>query len=184
MSKFKTSAVALLVIFGLSGASVASATKPHPVRVLQTLTTGDYEPDVPPSEVSAELRPLRELILERALEQLHIAQDCTDLVQNTLATLGITQRRDQGGFDYGTDNVASAFGYQIPASEAQPGDIATIGPRDGGHVWVIVDPATNLGVHGGWKEAGWDSTSAPEGVTLLRHATVPLEQHVIYRLYE
>ena len=183
MSKTGVAALTVLITLGLSGATPAYASKPPP-RIMQFLVAAPYEPPVPGSEVSAELRPLRELILERALEQLHIAQDCTDLVQNTLATLGITQRRDQGGFDYGTDNVASAFGYQIPASEAQPGDIATIGPRDGGHVWVIGDPATNLGSHGGWKEAGWDSTYAPEGVTLLRHATVPLEQHVIYRLYE
>src|SRR5690554_6623121 len=115
MPKIKTTALTVLIIFSLSGATPAHATQAPP-RIMQTLVTSPHDPHVPGSDVSAELKPLRELVVERALSQLNIAQDCTDLVQNVLAELGLTQRRDQGGFDYGTDNVASAFGYQIPAS--------------------------------------------------------------------
>ncbi len=110
-------------------------------------------------------------LLNAALAQVGIAQDCTDLVQNSLAALGLTVRRDQGGFDFGVQQL-SQFGYPIPASEALPGDIAIIGPDNGGHVWIIANPATGEGVHGGWN-----------GTTHFGSNGVALSAHVVYRLF-
>lgn len=110
-------------------------------------------------------------LLNAALAQVGIAQDCTDLVQNSLAALGLTVRRDQGGFDFGVQQLGQ-FGYPIPASEALPGDIAIIGPDNGGHVWVIANPATGEGVHGGWN-----------GTTHFGSNGVALSAHVVYRLF-
>ncbi len=110
-------------------------------------------------------------LVDAALSQLGINQDCTDLVQNSLAALGYTTRRDQGGFDFGVDDVAYTFGVQVPVSEAQPGDIATFGPGNGGHVWIILDPATNTGIHGGWN-----------GTTAIGVSQTPLAAHTVYRV--
>lgn len=116
----------------------------------QVITTALAEPEVVSEQPLAEETPSAgALLLAAALDQEGVPQDCTDLVQNALAAIGYTTRRDQGGFDYGVTDVASSFGVQIPISEAQPGDIATTGPNNGGHVWIILDPATNTGVHGG-----------------------------------
>lgn len=110
-------------------------------------------------------------LLQAALSQVGINQDCTDLVQNSLAAIGLTLRRDQGGKDFGTDDVAYTFGTRINPADARPGDIATIGPANGGHVWIILDPASNTGVHGNWL-----------GTTAVGNAGVPISQHAVYRL--
>lgn len=119
-----------------------------------------------------------ELIIEAAMSQLGVHQDCTDLVQNSLAMLGIVERRDAGGFDFGTGS-AIRVGYEIPASEARPGDIASIGPMDGGHVWIVLDPATNLGIHGGYEK----SIVGGDGRTVIGTDPIHLLEHTVVRLY-
>lgn len=115
--------------------------------------------------------PMRIQLLNAALSQLGAFQDCTDLVQNSLAALGYTARRDQGGFDYGVQQLAQ-FGTPVHSSEALPGDIAITGPDNGGHVWIILDPATGEGVHGGWNG----------GDTVIGNGGVPISSHLIIRL--
>jgi hypothetical protein len=107
-----------------------------------------------------------ELLAAAALAQIGIIQDCTDLVQNSLAALGLTVRRDSGGFDYGTHGFIE-FGYQVDASQAQAGDIAIIE----GHVWIVLDNSGN-GVHGGW--GGNQTVQGNNGV--------PLSSHIIIRV--
>lgn len=165
--------VALFVMVLLGAPSAGSATPRQPNQVIVTSEHGDPNvPDVVAPVTEAE--PLSGKLLAAALSQVGVAQDCTDLVQNSLAAIGLTTRRDAGGFDYGVQNVASTFGYEIHWSEARPGDIATVGPNNGGHVWIVLDPSANTGVHGGW--GGMNTRVANSGV--------PLAQHVVYRLYE
>lgn len=173
--RFIRLATVTLVVFGLLGGSSSFAVPPIPQKPNQTLTTTTYNEAsfIPVGASQAVEAPLsREDLLQAALNQVGVSQDCTDLVQNALAALGYTERRDQGGFDYGVQSVAYTFAVQIPAHEALPGDIATIGPNNGGHVWIILDPATNTGVHGGWQGAN----------TVVGDSGVPIAAHTVYRL--
>lgn len=138
----------------------------------QSLTTAPSEPPVihEPAPTAVEVVQVGEMLLQAALAQVGVAQDCTDLVQNSLAALGLTTRRDAGGFDYGVQQLAQ-FGYQVPSDQAQPGDIAITGPDNGGHVWIVLDPATNTGVHGGWG-----------GMTVVGDGGLALQAHAVYRV--
>ena len=170
MSVIKSLLIAGTIL--LSAPSSVAAVEVVERKPNQTLTTALAEPEVD-SELPLveEVPSVGALLLDAALAQEGIPQDCTDLVQNALAAIRYTTRRDQGGFDFGVDDVAYTFGVQIPVSEAQPGDIATVGPGNGGHVWIILDPATNTGVHGGW-----------EGMTVVGTGNMPLEAHTTYRV--
>lgn len=171
MRTLKILALCPIILFALpSGVSATQANVP----AMQTLKTAEVNAiTLPPHETTVEHveTPPGEQLLEAALAQVGTAQDCTDLVQNSLAALGYTTRRDQGGFDFGVQDVAYTFAVQVPASEARPGDIATIGPNNGGHVWIILDPSTGEGVHGGF-----------EGTTAIANNGVPISAHTIYRL--
>lgn len=170
MSVIKSLLIAGTVL--LSAPSSVAAVEVVERKPNQILTTALAEPEVVSEQPLTEEAPSAgALLLAAALAQEGTPQDCTDLVQNALAAIGYTTRRDQGGFDYGVTDVATSFGAQIPVSEAQPGDIATTGPNNGGHVWIILDPATNTGVHGGWS-----------GMTVIGNGGVPLEAHAVYRV--
>lgn len=173
MRYFKYVSIFSLVTILISGSvpiPQAKAIEPN-----QELTTATAELHIPVEAVTAvEVTPPREKLLEAALSQLGTFQDCTDLVQNSLAVLGLTTRRDQGGYDFGVQELGR-FGTPIPASEAQPGDIAIIGPDNGGHIWIVLDPATSTGVHGGVYEGGRSST-------VIINNGVPLGAHTVYRL--
>lgn len=82
-------------------------------------------------------------LIAAARAQLGISQDCTDLVQNSLAAMGLTKRRDQGGYDHGVWDF-QRYGVQVSAADAQPGDIMI----SGGHVTIYTGGGS--AVHGGW----------------------------------
>lgn len=86
-----------------------------------------------------------------ALAQLGVAQDCTDLVQNSLAAVGLTKRRDQGGYDLGTGVWDYArFGTQVSLEELAPGDILIYGhASSGAHVAIYI--GNGQAVHGGYN---------------------------------
>lgn len=191
MKIFKSVLVISLVGAGLFPAVASASTNSFQQETLQTAVTPYGDPTVPvevshieeiPSEAPVGVQvifnkppvtgsSLGASLLQAALSQVGINQDCTDLVQNSLAAIGLTLRRDQGGKDFGTDDVAYTFGTRIDPSDARPGDIATIGPGNGGHVWIILDPASNTGVHGNWL-----------GTTAVGNAGVPISQHAVYRI--
>src|SRR5699024_6815931 len=84
-------------------------------------------------------------LVRAMMDQLGIGQDCTDAVQNGLAAIGLTTRRDQGGYDYGPMGFGE-FGTPVDPSQAKPGDIM----MSGGHVAVYTgDGSTHSAVHGG-----------------------------------
>ncbi|MDO4241352.1 MAG: hypothetical protein Q4C71_02325 [Microbacteriaceae bacterium] len=82
-------------------------------------------------------------LVAAARAQIGVYQDCTDLVQNSLAAVGLFKRRDQGGYDLGPMDFAR-FGTRINPADAQPGDIM----MRGGHVAIYA--GNGRGVHGGW----------------------------------
>lgn len=87
-------------------------------------------------------------IANAALAQLGWAQDCTDLVQNALAAVGLTTSRLDGGYDMGVGSFASmGTVYGFDANALAPGDIL-IWPN-APHAAVYV--GGGQAVHGGWS---------------------------------
>lgn len=167
----------LFIVCGaVVGPSTASAEPREIPKEPQNLQVAVYEDLIPPDVIMPlEILPepvlsFGEIFLQVALSQEGIPQDCTDLIQNSLAELGVVARRDQGGMDYGVQQL-SVFGTQIDPSEARPGDIAITGPDNGGHIWVILDPVTGDGVHGGWN-----------GMTVVGNHGIAISSHAVYRL--
>lgn len=101
-----------------------------------------------PASIAPPAGPLADAIVSAAYAQLGITQDCTDMVQNALAAVGLTTRRDQGGYDYGVA-AFERHGYRVSPDQVQPGDILI---SYGYHVAIYVgDGVNHLAVHGGWN---------------------------------
>lgn len=90
-------------------------------------------------------------VMAAALAQLGVAQDCTDLVQNSLAAVGVTKRRDQGGYDLGTGIWDyTGFGQQVSLDALAPGDVLIYGNASSGtHVAIYI--GNGQAVHGGYS---------------------------------
>lgn len=101
-------------------------------------------PDVPSTGA------LADRIVAAAKAQVGNPQDCTDLVQNTLAAVGLTTRRDQGGYDLGTGIWQyDHFGPRVALSDIKPGDILIYGNAGtGAHVAIYI--GNGQAVHGGF----------------------------------
>ncbi len=84
-------------------------------------------------------------LVAAALAQVGVSQDCTDLVQNALAGIGLTERRDMGGYDHG---VSDFYRYGTPVTDGNyaPGDILIWAGAP--HVAVYI--GNGQAVHGGW----------------------------------
>lgn len=101
-------------------------------------------------------------IVDAALAQVGTRQDCTDLVQNSLAAVGLIARRDQGGFDLGTGIWQyDRFGSRVNLSDIAPGDVLVYGNAgSGAHVAIYI--GNGQAVHGGYNGstvvAGVDAT--------------------------
>ena len=87
-------------------------------------------------------------LVDAALSQLGTTQDCTDLVQNSLAAIGMTTRRDAGGYDYGPQGF-NGFGTVVTDGSIRPGDIME---RDG-HVAIFLgyQDGQPTAIHGGFN---------------------------------
>lgn len=83
-------------------------------------------------------------IVNAAHSELGAFQDCTDLVQNALAAVGLAERRDQGGYDHGTISLGS-FGTPVNDGQWAPGDI--LGWPGYPHVAIYI--GSGLAIHGG-----------------------------------
>lgn len=84
-------------------------------------------------------------LVNAAVAQVGVGQDCTDLVQNSLAAIGLTQRRDQGGYDHGVSDFMR-YGTQVTDGNYAPGDIL-IWP---GAPHTAIYIGNGQAVHGGW----------------------------------
>lgn len=115
-----------------------------------TVTAGDTQteapklPEIPAGKGAAGL-------VAAARAQIGINQDCTDLVQNALAAIGMFERRDRGGYDLGPMDFGR-FGVQVSPDAVKYGDIM----MRGGHVAIYTgDGVNHRAVHGGF---GGDQT--------------------------
>ncbi len=122
---------------------------PDAYAASQTFTAELAEGTIPTGGVSAELIPVVEApaaapvaalqspagwladipagagaqgLVNAALAQLGVRQECTDLVQNSLAAIGMTTSRLNGGPDLGVRSFSS-FGHVVTDGNYAPGDI-------------------------------------------------------------
>lgn len=92
-----------------------------------------------------------------AAAQVGVYQDCTDLVQNALAAIGLDTRRDQGGYDRGPwHRDWAAFGTAVSPSDIREGDILV---WEGAHVAVAL--GGGMAVHGGVGPGGLGTAILP-----------------------
>ncbi|WP_336659012.1 NlpC/P60 family protein [Leucobacter sp. USHLN153] len=84
-------------------------------------------------------------LVNAAIAQVGVNQDCTDLVQNSLAAIGLTTRRDQGGYDHGVQDFAR-YGTPVTDGNYAPGDILMWPGAP--HVAIYI--GNGQAVHGGW----------------------------------
>ena len=88
-------------------------------------------------------------LVSAALAQVGVYQDCTDLVQNSLAAIGLTERRDQGGYDHGVSDFfryGPSIDYVHGTTELAPGDLLMWPGAP--HVAIYI--GGGQAVHGGW----------------------------------
>ncbi|GAB4100615.1 NlpC/P60 family protein [Sinomonas halotolerans] len=108
-----------------------------------TLAVASSAPVEPVAPAPAVKSGMGASIAAAAYAQLGVAQDCTMLVTNSLAAVGINYHGWPAGY--------LSLGRTVSAAEAQPGDLAYY--EDGGmglaHIAVYV--GNGQAVHGGWN---------------------------------
>ncbi|MFF1882820.1 NlpC/P60 family protein [Pseudarthrobacter sp. NPDC058196] len=82
-------------------------------------------------------------ILSAAYAQLGVHQDCTMLVTNALAAVGIHFHDWPAGY--------LSLGDTVPASQAQPGDLIYYADGGGGMAHIAVYAGNGMAVHGGFN---------------------------------
>lgn len=82
-------------------------------------------------------------IASAAYAQLGVAQNCTMLVTNSLAAVGIHYHGWPAGY--------LSLGTIVPASQAQPGDLAYYADGGMGLAHIAVYVGNGMAVHGGWN---------------------------------
>ncbi|MEA5454170.1 NlpC/P60 family protein [Sinomonas sp. JGH33] len=82
-------------------------------------------------------------IAAAAYAQLGVHQDCTALVTNALAAVGIYYHGWPAGY--------LSLGRQVSAAEAQPGDLAYYQNGGMGMAHIAVYVGNGMAVHGGWN---------------------------------
>lgn len=88
-------------------------------------------------------------LVAAALAQVGVYQDCTDLAQNALAAIGMTERRDKGGYDHGVSDFfryGASVDYVHGTTAIAPGDLLMWPGAP--HVAVYI--GGGQAVHGGW----------------------------------
>jgi len=82
-------------------------------------------------------------IAAAAYAQLGVSQDCTMLVTNSLAAVGINYHGWPAGY--------LSLGRTVSAAEAQPGDLAYYQNGGMGMAHIAVYVGNGMAVHGGWN---------------------------------
>ena len=141
--------------------------QPDGFAAAQSIVAADADAAIPAGEVSAQLirvaapagvpvqRTIARLkdipaghgaqgLVAAALAQVGINQDCTDLVQNSLAAIGMTVSRLKGGPDLGVHSFP-AFGREVTNGAYAPGDILVWGNQ---HAAIYI--GNGKAVHGGY----------------------------------
>lgn len=112
------------------------AAQPTPT---QTLPSPQKPVQAPPASASGK----GATIVAAAYAQLGVPQDCTALVSNSLAAVGIHFHDWPAGY--------MSLGKIVPASQAQPGDLAYYANGGTGLAHIAVYVGNGMAVHGGWN---------------------------------
>lgn len=101
-------------------------------------------------------------VLNAAMAQLGIGQDCTSLVSNALASQGI--------YFHGYPSQYLSLGSVISADQAQPGDILYYANGGTGSAHIAIYAGNGQAVHGGWKgnQTVIDSAYVGSGPVFIR----------------
>ncbi|WP_248762281.1 C40 family peptidase [Pseudarthrobacter sp. SSS035] len=111
---------------------------PAPAKAAATLTVASAAPKAP---VSASGKG--QAILSAAYAQLGVSQDCTMLVTNALAAVGINYHGWPAGY--------LSLGQTVSAAEAQPGDLIYYADGGAGMAHIAVYAGNGQAVHGGYN---------------------------------
>ncbi|MBT2566056.1 C40 family peptidase [Arthrobacter sp. ISL-85] len=122
-------------------APAAPAAQPvaAPKATAKVVTTA--APAAPAAQVSASGKGAA--ILSAAYAQLGVHQDCTMLVTNALAAVGIHFHDWPAGY--------LSLGDTVPMSQAQPGDLLYYADGGGGMAHIAVYAGNGMAVHGGFN---------------------------------
>lgn len=132
-------------------APVVQAPAPAPVAQTSTQTQAPAAPAVKVAATTttqAAAKPaassgMGAAIAAAAYAQLGVAQDCTMLVTNSLAAVGIHYHGWPAGY--------MSLGRTVSAAEAQPGDLAYYADGGMGMAHIAVYVGNGMAVHGGWN---------------------------------
>jgi hypothetical protein len=116
------------------------------VRETSQFILGGYAyetPSVPPPPAPAPASNKGQAILSAAMGQLGVWQDCTMLVTNSLAAVGIYFHDWPAGY--------MGLGTVIDASQAMPGDLLYYMDGGSGVPHIAVYAGNGQAVHGGWN---------------------------------
>ncbi|ASN51140.1 NlpC/P60 family protein [Sinomonas sp. R1AF57] len=117
----------------------AQAPAPAPAKVQAAASTAVQAPAPAPAAASGQ----GAAIAAAAYAQLGVAQDCTMLVTNSLAAVGIHYHGWPAGY--------LSLGRTVSAAEAQPGDLAYYANGGMGLAHIAVYVGNGMAVHGGWN---------------------------------
>ncbi|MBC9705819.1 MAG: C40 family peptidase [Enterococcus sp.] len=107
--------------------------------------------DAPQAVSQASVGVGNKAIADAALAQLGVMQDCTMLVTNSLAAVGINYHGWPAGY--------KSLGTIVPADEAQPGDLIYYDNAGAGMPHIAVYIGNGQAVHGGFN--GGNTAIAP-----------------------
>ena len=106
-----------------------------------TVTVASTTPAAPKAPVAASSKG--QAILSAAYAQLGVNQDCTMLVTNSLAAVGINYHGWPAGY--------LSLGQTVSAAEAQPGDLIYYADGGAGVAHIAVYAGNGQAVHGGYN---------------------------------
>jgi peptidoglycan DL-endopeptidase CwlO len=121
--------------------AAAPAAQPVAVPKVTAKVATVAAPAAPAAQASASGKGAA--ILSAAYAQLGVHQDCTMLVTNALAAVGIHFHDWPAGY--------LSLGDTVPASQAQPGDLIYYADGGGGMAHIAVYAGNGMAVHGGFN---------------------------------
>jgi len=114
---------------------------PAPAKAAATIKVASATPTAPSAPVAASGKGAA--ILSAAYAQLGVSQDCTMLVTNALAAVGINYHGWPAGY--------LSLGKTVSAAEAQPGDLIYYADGGAGMAHIAVYAGNGQAVHGGYN---------------------------------
>lgn len=129
-------------------APAPAQSEPAPAATADTTSTTSTQPAAkstpePAQQKAPSSSGVAAGIASAAYAQLGVSQDCTMLVTNALAAVGINH--------HGWPDSYFSLGTQVSASQAQPGDLVYYADGGMGLAHIAVYVGNGQAVHGGWE---------------------------------